>query len=108
MTTEMNSWRNRYPLLHQFFRGYLHQDFPEEYGSVAGALREYREDAGAEEFGQFAIEWNRFRGETRQLDATEIDLILCGELGGSWHVAGANELERFTEAVERSGASRAS
>lgn len=108
MTSERNPWRNRYPLLHQFFRGYLHQDFPEEYGSVAGALRQYREDAGAEEFGQFVMEWNRFRSETLELNAPEVDRILCAELGGSWHVAGAHELERFTEAVERSGASRAS
>ncbi len=108
MTKESNPWRNRYPLLNQFFRGYLHQDFPEEYGSIAGALRDYRQDAGEEEFRQFALEWNRFREETRELDASEVDRILCGELGGSWHVAGADELERFTDAVERSGASRAS
>jgi hypothetical protein len=104
----MNPWRNRYPLLHQFFRGYLHQDFPEEYGSIAGALRQYREDAGAEEFGRFSVEWHKFLDERRGLDASETDRILCGELGGSWHVAGAHELERFTEAVERSGSSGAS
>ncbi|MDT8067336.1 MAG: contact-dependent growth inhibition system immunity protein [Terriglobia bacterium] len=108
MTKESNPWRSRYPLLHQFFRGYLHEDFPEEYGSVAGALRQYREDAGAEEFGRFAAEWNGFLDETREVGAGEIDRILSVDLGGSWHVASVREIARFTEAVERSGASRAS
>jgi hypothetical protein len=108
MTKEINPWRTRYPLLHQFFRGYLHQDFPEEYGSVAGALRHYREDAGEAEFTSFAREWSNFLNETRELGAAEIDHILSSDLGGSWQVASAREIERFTEAVERSGASRAS
>jgi hypothetical protein len=108
MTKESNPWRTHYPLLHQFFRGYLHQDFPEEYGSIAGALRQYREDGGAEEFARFAAEWSSFLDETRELGAAEIDHILCTELGGSWHVASSREIARFTEAVERSGASRAS
>lgn len=108
MTKESNPWRIRYPLLHQFFRGYLHEDFPEEYGSVAGALRQYRNDVGEDEFGRFFAEWNSFLEATRELGAGEIDRILCTDLGGSWHVASAREIARFTEAVERSGASRAS
>ena len=108
MTKERNPWRTRYPLLHQFFRGYLHQDFPEEYGSIAGALRDYRKDAGEEEFASFAAEWNSFLDETRELGVPEIDRILSAELGGSWHVASAREIARFTQAVERSGTSRAS
>lgn len=108
MMKESNPWRTRYPLLHQFFRGYLHQDFPEEYGSVAGALRQYRNDAGTEEFGRFAAEWSSFLNEVRELAATEVDRILSTDLGGSWHVESSREIARFTEAVERSGASRAS
>ncbi len=108
MMKESNPWRTHYPLLYQFFSGYLHQDFPEEYGSIAGALRRYREDAGAEEFANFATEWSSFLDETREFEASEIDRILSDELGGSWHVASSREIARFTEAVERSGASRAS
>ena len=108
MTKERNPWRTRYPLLHQFFRGYLHQDFPEEYGSVAGALRQYRADEGEEEFASFAAEWSSFLDETRDLGAPEIDRILSAEFGGSWHVASGLEIARFTEALERSGTPRAS
>jgi hypothetical protein len=108
MTKDSNPWRTHYPLLHQFFRGYLHQDFPEEHGSVAGALRAYRADAGDEEFRNFTEEWRSFLDETRELSAPEIDRILCAELGGSWHVASSREIARFTEAVERSGTPRAS
>lgn len=108
MTKDNNPWRTRYPLLHQFFRGYLHQDFPEEYGSIAGALRQYRQDAGEDEFARFAAEWKQLVDETRELDASEMDRILSIGLGGSWHVASAREIARFTEALERSGTQRAS
>ncbi|HEU5402367.1 MAG TPA: contact-dependent growth inhibition system immunity protein [Terriglobales bacterium] len=108
MTKENNPWRTRYPLLHQFFRGYLHQDFPEAYGSVAGALRQYRDDAGAEEFANFAAEWRRFLDEARDLAASDVDAILSADLQGSWHIASQREIARFTEAVERSGSSRVS
>ncbi len=108
MKTDPPAWKSRYPLLHQFFRGYLHQDFPEEYGSIAGALRQYRTDAGEDEFSKFAGEWSSFLHETAELSAADIDQILSSELGGSWHVASRREVQRFTAAVTNSGNSRAS
>jgi hypothetical protein len=108
MKKDASSWKSRYPLLHQFFRGYLHQDFPEEYGSIAGALRQYRADAGEEEFGKFSDEWKSFLEETGELTAGDIDQILSTELGGSWHIASRREVARFTAAVANSGTPRAS
>jgi hypothetical protein len=108
MKKDSPSWKSRYSLLHQFFRGYLHQDFPEEYGSIAGALRQYRADAGEEEFAKFAGEWNGFLEETGDLTAGDIDHILSAELGGSWHIASRREVARFTAAVANSGSPRAS
>lgn len=108
MKKEPATWKARYPLLYQFFRGYLHQDFPEAYGSVAGALREYRTDAGDGEFNKFAEEWDLFIHETGELTSADIDRILSAELGGSWHVASHREIERFTEAIANSRTSRAS
>jgi hypothetical protein len=108
MMKDASTWKSRYPLLHQFFRGYLHQDFPEEYGSIAGALRKYRADAGEIEFARFADEWNAFLEETGELPATDIDQILSTDLGGSWHIASRREVARFTAAVANSGTPRAS
>jgi hypothetical protein len=108
MKNDSSNWKSRYPLLHQFFRGYLHQDFPEEYGSIAGALRQYRADVGEEEFTKFAAEWNAFLEATGELTAGDIDQILAGELGGSWHIASRREVARFTAAVANSGTPRAS
>jgi hypothetical protein len=108
MKKEPSSWKSRYPLLHQFFRGYLHQDFPEEYGSIAGALRQYRVDAGDDEFGRFSAEWDKFLEETGELSAGDIDQILSIEMGGSWHIASRREVARFTAAIGASGTSRAS
>lgn len=103
MTNKANAWKARYSLLHQFFRGYLHQDFPEEYGSIAGALRQYHADAGDSEFARFRREWEAFLAETGKLSASEIDRIFSEGFGGSWHVASRREIDRFTEAVKKSG-----
>jgi hypothetical protein len=108
MKKDSAAWKSRYPLLHQFFRGYLHQDFPEEYGSIAGALRQYRSDAGEEEFTKFSNEWDQFLADTGELSAGDIDQILSLELGGSWHVASRREVTRFTAAIANSASPRAS
>jgi hypothetical protein len=108
MKKDVSAWKSRYPLLHQFFRGYLHQDFPEEYGSIAGALRQYRADSGEEEYERFSAEWDAFTRDIAELNSVEVDRILSVELGGSWHVASSREIARFTEAVAKSGTPRAS
>ncbi len=97
-----NRWNSRYPLLYQFFRGYLHQDFPDEYGSVTAALRQYRKDAGEHEFARFAIEWDALLTETAEFSPAELDRIFTEELGGSWHVGSRRELAAFSEAVKKS------
>lgn len=96
-----NRWAARYGLLTQFFRGYLHQDFPEEYGSIAGALRQYRQDAGESEYAAFSDQWRTFLTEICDFPAEEVSRILSEDLGGTWHLGSRRELDIFTEAVKK-------
>ncbi len=45
MTRSAKSTADDYPQLEAFFCGYLHQDYPEEHGTVAGAVAAFRRDA---------------------------------------------------------------
>ncbi len=102
MKKPTNRWVTRYKLLNQFFRAYLHQDFPEEYGSVAGALRQYRKDAGEADFRTFAAEWSEFVSEVRDFPSDEVRRVLLEDFGASWTLTSRHELDVFTEAMKKS------
>jgi len=99
MKNANNRWVTRYPLVHKFFRGYLHQDFPEVYGSVPGALRTFKDDIGPAEFAKFAEEWDSFVDEIRDWPVGEIARIVSEDLGGAWNVTSRQELQSFSEIV---------
>ncbi len=96
-----NRWVTRYPLINKFFRGYLHQDFPETYGSLAGAVRAFLEDAGTAEFAKFAGEWAGFVDEIHDWPVGEIARIVEEDLGASWNVTSRQELKAFSDIVSR-------
>ncbi len=102
MKNSNNRWVTRYPLLHKFFRGYLHQDFPETYGSLPGAVRAFKDDIGQAEFGNFADQWEGFINEIHDWPIAESARIVSEELGASWNVTSRQELQSFTETVQRS------
>ena len=52
---------SEFPALQEFFSGYLHEDFNDEYGSAASAVKAFRGDASPEEFAQACLEWAKLR-----------------------------------------------
>lgn len=46
-----------YPALREFFPAYLHQDFAEEYGSAAGAVKGFLAEASGDEILEMREEW---------------------------------------------------
>lgn len=101
MNNANNRWVARYPLVHKFFRGYLHQDFPETYGSLPGAVRAFKEDIGSVEYEKFAQEWSAFVEEIHDWPVAEIARTVSEELGASWNVTSRQELQSFSETVQR-------
>lgn len=84
MTPSRRTLADTYPQLEAFFCGYLHQDFPEEYGDVAGAVAAFRRDASAAERRAVRREWNTYRAETAGATLKAIGEQLTRGLGGAW------------------------
>jgi hypothetical protein len=74
---------SEFPVLKEFFSGYLHEDFNDEYGSAARAARAFRGDASSEESAQAHLEWVKLRKILTGRPITEIQTSLQ-KLGGAW------------------------
>ncbi len=87
-----------FPALRQFLRGYLHEDWMEEYASPTEAVRQFLEDADAQERQQLAHEWQKFRERTKAEPLAAVGKILSDKLGGSWRPRTSDELEEVSVA----------
>jgi hypothetical protein len=84
---------DRYPQLEAFFCGYLHQDFPEEHGDVAGAVAAFRRDASQAERRAVKREWASFMAETAGATLKVVGDRLTRDLGGAWTPRRRSELD---------------
>ena len=84
MTRSARSTADDYPQLEAFFCGYLHQDYPQEHGNVAGALAAFRRDARAPERRAVKKEWKAFRAATNGETLKSVGEKLTRGLGGAW------------------------
>jgi hypothetical protein len=72
-----------FPELQRVFSGYLHEDFLEEYGTPAAALRAFQEDAGEAERERFMHDARQFIDRTASLDFTDVRALVA-DLGCRW------------------------
>lgn len=72
-----------FPELRQVFSGYLHEDFPERYGTPEAALRAFIEDADRGERQRFAREVKRFLVRAAPLEFAAV-LEILSRLGCRW------------------------
>jgi len=86
---------DRYPQLEAFFCGYLHQDFPEEHGDVAGAVAAFRRDASQAERRAVKREWAAFRTELADATLKATGERLTRDLGGAWTPRRRAELDEL-------------
>lgn len=82
-----------FPALHDFLRGYLHEDFEGEYGSAVGALVTFVGDAQTAEAAALRTDWERFRAATAALPFSKVRSLLAEEFGCGYSPASAAELE---------------
>ena len=85
--------RGDFPLLADFFRGYLHQDFVLEHGSPAGALAAYRRDLGPAENDRLTREAAEFRRGTRGRSLADLQRLLADEFRSAWRPPSARAVE---------------
>ena len=91
-----------YPSLRDFFSGYLHEDFQEEYGSAADAVRAFCRDASIEEVSQTREEWAKLRKSLRGRTISELRGILL-KLGGAWRPEDEDDLRGVDAALAERG-----
>ena len=84
MTLSAKATADDYPQLEAFFCGYLHQDYTEEHGNVAGAIAAFRRDARAPERRAVKKEWKAFRASTNGESLKSVGEKLTRGLGGAW------------------------
>jgi hypothetical protein len=91
-----------YPHLEAFLGGYLHQDFAEEHGTLAGAVGAFQRDASQRERSALAREWLAFRTDHTRATLAVIRAAL-GRLGGAWtprRTADLAELDRLMKDLD--------
>jgi hypothetical protein len=86
------SLAEQYPTLARFFRGYLHQDFAEDYPSAADALGEYRQQLRPRERKSLADECDRLSAHLADMSLARIRKVLSDDFGSAWHPAGRAEV----------------
>ena len=85
-----------YPSLREFLSAYLHEDFGEEYGSVAEATRTFLADANGDEAEGVKQEWRQLRTIFAGLPLTELQAALQ-KLGAAWQPQSEADLKDLDE-----------
>ena len=88
-----------YTALANFFRGYLHQDGPVEYGSFVAAAHAFRRDAGERETTIVRSELERLLAVTARLSDDDLVNIIAA-LGAAWHFRTRREIEQLRDALK--------
>ena len=88
-----------YAALSNFFRGYLHQDAPIEYGSLPAAAHAFRRDADERETTIVRSELERLLSETETVSDSKLASIIA-ILGASWHFRTRKEVEQLRDALK--------
>jgi len=95
--TENN--HEEFSALRSFLRGYLHEDWKQEYDSVEQAARDFWDDADAGERHQVRAQWLAF---TKSINGQSLDSISrrLHDLGSAWQPASESDLDAITRALQ--------
>jgi hypothetical protein len=94
-----------FPCLREFFSGYLHEDFADEYGSAAGAARAFFGDASLEEAATAREEWVKLRQILAGQPMPEVHAALH-KLGGAWQPVDMEEFQSMDAAFMKKASER--
>ena len=92
-----------YPALRDMLPAYLHQDFADEYGSAAGAITGFLQEASGDEILQVKEDWLRFRKSLAGRSLKEMQSAV-GKLGSAWTPQSEAELKAMDEILVRAQA----
>ncbi len=92
-----------FPALSEFLPAYLHEDFGEEYGSPADAVKAFLSDANGSDIQSLREEWPLFRKSFAGRPLSEIQHALV-RLGSAWHPQTEQELASVDEILSQAEA----
>lgn len=82
--------------LREFLRGYLHEDFIQEYGSLRNAVRQFAQDADSEQRAEVVRQWGKFLELSQPQPLPVVVGLLTTRLGSAWSPRHPSELEDLT------------
>jgi hypothetical protein len=88
----------KFDALRQFFSGYLHQDFREEYDSAEDAAKEFCADADPEDVASLRADWKKWWAASQRLPLPEIQASIR-KLGAAWLPLSTDEIEQVGNAL---------
>ncbi len=91
---------DEFSALQDFFGGYLHEDFSEEYGSASEALEAFLSDASGDEVQNVKEEWQRFRTILKDRPFQETQSALH-RLGAAWQPSRPGDIAALDEILSR-------
>ena len=101
MSRPVKATADDYPQLEAFFCGYLHQDYAEEHGTLAGAVTAFRREARAPERRAVKKEWSAFRAATEGETLKAVGEKLTRGLGGAWTPRKRADLDTLDALIKR-------
>ena len=85
--------------LEYFLRGYLHEDWKQEHGSLKHAVQQFCDDANGDERSRVLTEWQEFVESAKAQPLDEIARRLR-KLGSAWQPSKASDLNEITRVLE--------
>lgn len=86
--------------LREFLRGYLHQDYLQEHGSLRNAVRQFANDAEPEERAEVVRQWQKFLELTGPQPLPVVAGLVASSLGSGWVPRDPDELEELTSLLQ--------
>jgi hypothetical protein len=93
-----NKSEHDFPALRDFFSGYLHQDFREEYSSAAQAGAAFCKDATHDQITAVQAEWKAWR-ITQEGLTSSARAAAIRKLGGAWQPRSNADLDALERAL---------
>ncbi len=90
-----------YPAVRDFLRGYLNQDFEDEYGTIDGATKAFRDDASPQEIQELAKEWNALRARLSGASLEAVNGTLSGTFQCGWRVTDLKQLDVISKILQK-------
>jgi CdiI immunity protein len=85
-----------FPALQEFLRGYFHEDILDDYGSAAGAVQQFCEDADFDQRRAVANEWELFRRRTKDQPLDTVNRLLTETLGSAYTFSSLDEVKKIS------------